>query len=286
MDSYNILTITPNNKDMDNDFIKLIISDTNNMSLEVFEKHMETFKFELDNCLDNKEVIFNKQFSYEDTLENQINNLYLDNIKEKINIGKFNENIYGSSVLKYTNDYYIIVYFNNGLLDIYLNSELSKLHNPNKEFNLLGSILMRELNLKSNTLFGEIYLIKFDYNSNIVPMTNYELFYLLKDLLYVQYYTEIGVPGIYVDKKTDYKSFFKNNDDLTIYEEYKLINSIIDNKKVWNKYYLRFNRETEHDDILKLSDKYNMTMVNDIKEIFCYDNIEKKDIEIINKLSL
>jgi hypothetical protein len=286
MNTYKILTIVPNDKDMDNDFINLIIGDTNNITLDNFNKHMETFNFELENCLSSNEIIYYREFNYDDTLENQINEIYIDNIKSKVNISKIDDKIYSSSVIKYTDDYYIVAYFNNCLLDIYLNVDLNKLHDPKKEFNLLGSIMMRELNIKSNTLFGEIFLIKFDNNGNIIPISSYELFYILKDLLYVQYYTEIGIPGIYVDKKDNYKSFF-NKEEVKIYDKYKLLCFNNDNKKVWNKYYLRFNKNIENDDlILQLSDKYNLIMVNNIDEIFCYDNIEDKDIEIIKKLSL
>ena len=286
MESYNILTIIPNNKDMNNDFINLITTYTNNNPLDKFNEYFETFKFELDNCLSSKEVIYFKEFKYEDTLENQINNLFIENIKNKVNVSKIDNSIYSSAVLKYTNEYYIVVYFNNYLLNIYLNDELCKINDPNKEFNLLGSILMRELNIKSNTLFGEIFLIKFDHNSNMIPISNYELLYLLKDLCYVQYYTELGKPGIYIDKKENYKSFFKK-DEIKIYEEYNLVCFNDDtNKKVWNKYYLLFNKYKNYDEILQLTDKYNLTMVNDIENIFCFDNVEENDIEIIKKLSL
>ena len=82
---------------------------------------------------------------------------------------------------------------------------------------------MRELNLKCNPIFGEIFLIKFNHNGKFINISNYELLYILKDFLYVKYYTEIGIPGLYVDNKDNYKCIFKKDDNITVYEEYNLI---------------------------------------------------------------
>lgn len=283
-EKYKILTIEPNNKDDKNDFMDLIITDINNYNEEKFNEHFESIQLELESCLHNKKLIYFREFSYEDTLENQINEIFINNVSNKVDITKFNYNLYSSHVIKYTDDYYIVLYYNNALLDIYLNTELSKDQNPNKEFNLLGSLFMRELNLKCNALFGEVFFIKFNHNGAMINISEYELLYLLKDFLFVSYYTEIGIPGIYFDKKENYKSFFKKEDNITIYNEHKLMSCIFDNKKVWNKYYFRFHDGMEYDEIIKLTDKYNLINIDSITNIFCYDNIEKKDIEIIKKL--
>lgn len=283
---YNILTIIPNNKDDNNDFIDLILADINNNKEDVFNQHLDNLNFELDNCIKDKKIIYYKDFLYEDTLENQINEIYIKNISDKVDITKFNDKIYGSHVIKYTKDFYIILYYNNALLDVLLNKNLSIDKNPNKEFNLLATLLLRELNLKCNPIFGEVFLIKFNHNNDIINISNYELLYLLKDFLYVKYYTEIGIPGLYIDSKDNYKCIFKKDDDITVYEEYNLICSVINDKKIWNKYYLRFVDNMVCNDILKLCDKYNLINIDNIKQIFCYDNVEIKDIEIIKKLGL
>ena len=60
-----------------------------------------------------------------------------------------------------------------------------------------------------------------------------------------------------------------------------------DKKKVWNKYYLHFNiNSNDRNEILELCDKYNLLGIDDIENIFCYDNINNNDLEIIKKLSL
>lgn len=285
MTYYNIVTIDKNNKDINNDFINLIKQDINNMTLSAFEKYIDDLKFELDECLKNKNIIYKKEFSYEDTLENQINDIFVNQINDKIDYCKKSGKI-SSYILKYCTDYYIVLYFNEDLLNLYLNNDFCKKFNPNNDFNLLASILMNELNVKSNTIFGSIFLIKFNYNHEVINISDYEIFLLIKDLLYVQYYTEFGVPGIYIDNKDKYKTYFKKN-EVKIYDEYNLINLNIEDKNIWNKYYLRINKTTKDTyDLLNLTDKFNLISVDGIDEVFCLDNITNTDLDIIKKLSL
>ena len=60
--NFKILTIEPNNKDDNNDFMDLILADINNNNEDVFNKHLDSLQFELENCITNNDIIFFKDF--------------------------------------------------------------------------------------------------------------------------------------------------------------------------------------------------------------------------------
>ena len=192
----NILTIKSNNVNNNNDLINLIKNDINNFTEDKFDNFYDEFKDELENCMINKEIIYFHEFNNEIDLNKQIEEIYINEIKDIIDINKI-DNIYSSHILKYTKDYYYVLYYNNGLLNLYLTDYMTNKYNKEEKYNYLASLLLREFNYKSNVIFGDVFIIKFDViTHNYILMNNYEINDFISSLLFVKYYTEIGIPNI------------------------------------------------------------------------------------------
>ena len=161
-----ILTIKNNNNNSDSDLIKLLLADLTNVNInsKKYQDHIENYNFEYDDHVSNKNIIYWEKFivNEKDTIEKLINNIFLDDIKKiLINLDDvvISEKLYDSYIIHYTDNYYYVLYYNRCLLELFINkvNDEKFLKIMNDHFNLFASWLIKELNPKSNTIFGSIY---------------------------------------------------------------------------------------------------------------------------------
>jgi hypothetical protein len=285
----NIFTINPNNKKTNSDLMQLLFANFDNISIKskIYTDHIENLEDELSENIDKNEILYFKKLQIKSDLEKEINNLYLNDMTEFLNDGKIvGEKLYESHVIKYTKNYSYLLYYNKALLDALLSNyqKYNKLCDNN--FNLIASWLIKDLNPRNDVVFGNVFILKFDAENNYIEMTKKEMIKYVIDTLYIHYYTELGIPGIYVGNKINYKSILNNDDNFKIYPENNLVCCFIDDKQIWTKYDLRINDfiDTNNNNVINLTDKMNMTAIKSLGEIFCWGNIDDYDLKFINDI--
>ena len=254
----NILLINCNNKDTDNFLISLICSDFNNIQYEHLRhtEHYDSLHDEIDCALQQKDII---------------DLLYIENVAHYIQ-NYFNIETVKSALIYLSEDFLYVLYYNQ-------NVEIN-----NKNFNLIATILATNYNPKSNVMFGSVFFVKLSKKDNSsLPLTNKDIKQFFMNSLYVQYYTTHGIPGLYIDNKPNFNSILFKTDDYHIFKEHNLVCIKKHNKELWAKYDLHFNLFKD-DQLLDMTDKLNMLSVEDIQDIFSWNNISHEDLIIINKL--
>ena len=153
----------------------------------------------------------------------------------------------------------------------------------NDHFNLFASWLIKELNPKSNTIFGSIYIMKLNLNNDVLNIQKHEFRDVLFNTIYMTYYAAIDY-NIYVSNKLNYKYIIDNDDIsfISLDEKNKLVCMMLDNKKIWTHYNIRFNDfKNKNDHPLNFTDKLNLMSLGNIKEIFSWGNITNNHIKLI-----
>ena len=279
-----ILTISPNN--IKNNINSILSSNIDSLIINSnsYNDYIESINDELDEIFDTK-----SSFIYYSEMNNpneEINNIFKNeiiNINDKI---KFNENnkILNSINIHINDDYNYVIYINNGMYDLIKNNYIKEDDINNKYMNLLSTYLKYDYNIKNEILLGNVYLIKYDNQHNIVDINKKDFNYLLFNNIFFTYFSGYCNDIVFASKfqfKSVIFNDIDNNENYKILEDKKLVIFIKDNIKTIFKYNLNFEKQLNNDVkkyYIEFTDKYNLLITNSVKNAYSWDNILKDDI--------
>jgi len=279
-----ILIISPNNKK--SNINNILSSNTDSLIIDssIYNNFIESFNDELDDILNENILI-----KYIDMIDpnNEINEKMkneIKNINKEINISNENR-LYGNNTIYINKDYNYVMYYNNVMYDLISNNILNENEINDKYINLLSIYLKYDYNTKNDIILGDVYILKYDNNHNLMEINEKELREIIYKNIFFTYYSGY-CNNIVLGNKLRYKSIIHNetdkNEKYEILYDKKLVKFIKDNVMTIFKYNILFNDYLDdNNNYIEFCDKYNLLISNNIEYGFSWCDIEKKDIENI-----
>lgn len=278
-----ILVISPNTKK--NNINNIISSNTDSIiyNTDKYDDFIESFNDEFNDLLNDKNTFI--KYIEMNNPNDEINN----NIKNEINLIEKNllfnnKNIlYHNCTIHIDNNYSYVMYYNNVMYDLIKNNILNENDINNKYMNLLSTYIKYDYNIQNDILLGDVYILKYDNNHNLIEINNKEFTDLVYKKIFFRYYSGY-CNNIVLGNKLKYKSIINNDetDQYDILYDKKIVKFIKDNVKTIFKYELIFNDYINNNNIyIEHCDKYNILLSNNIKYCFSWCDIDKNDIENI-----